>query len=71
MDKSESAKVKLTGGTIFIIILVVAIFGNVRSNEIEDKIDKLQESVNRLEQSLSYLHSRLDEKVPKKDEAKE
>lgn len=71
MDKSESAKVKLTGGTIFIIILVVAIFGNARSNAIEDKIDKLQQSVERLQQSVSQLHSRFDEQITKKDEKKE
>lgn len=68
MDKSESKKVKLTGGTIFIIILVVALFGNARSNKIEDKIDELQESVNRLQQSINHLHSRLDEPVAEEAE---
>ncbi|WP_417445442.1 hypothetical protein [Kangiella sp.] len=62
MEKTQSNKVKLTGGTIFLIILVVAIFGNARSNQIENKIDKLQESMDRLQQSINHLHGRLDER---------
>lgn len=62
MEKTQSNKVKLTGGTIFLIILVAAIFGNARSNQIEKKIDKLRESMDRLQQSINHLHGRLDER---------
>jgi len=42
------SKVKLTGGTLFVVTLTVLLMGNVRSVEIVEKLDEIQFEISSL-----------------------
>jgi len=43
-----ASKVKLTGGTLFVVALIVLLMGNVRSVEIVEKLDEIQFEISSL-----------------------
>ncbi|MCW8878286.1 MAG: hypothetical protein OQJ89_16620 [Kangiellaceae bacterium] len=64
------SKSKLTGGTLFVIALIVLIFGNARSIEIVDKIDKTNSSLTRIESDLAVLKKQIKELKKENSELK-
>jgi uncharacterized protein YoxC len=51
----SSSKSKLTGGTLFVIALIVLIFGNARTIEVVEKLDKTNSALSRIESDLAVL----------------
>ena len=54
------SKVKLTGGTLFVIALIVLIFGNARSIEIVEKLDVLTSDVSSLRSEVESYKQQVE-----------
>jgi len=52
MSKMIESKARLTGGTLFVIALIVLFFGNARSAEIVEKLDNIQSDVSSLKNEV-------------------
>jgi hypothetical protein len=54
------SKVKLTGGTLFVIALIVLILGNARSIEIVEKLDVLTSDVSSLRSEVESYKQQVE-----------
>jgi len=56
----EINKTKLTGGTLFVIALIVLIFSNGKNKELEEKLDDTYKVVQRIENRLYTLERKIE-----------
>jgi len=54
------SKAKLTGGTLFVIALIVLFLGNARSAEIVEKLDNIQADVSSLKNEVESYKRQVD-----------
>ncbi|MEI8653129.1 hypothetical protein P4S57_10610 [Pseudoalteromonas sp. Hal273] len=54
------SKVKLTGGTLFVIALIVLFLGNARSIEIVEKLDEIQSDVSSLKSEVASYKQQVE-----------
>ncbi|MEN8634115.1 hypothetical protein ABFV74_00065 [Pseudoalteromonas distincta] len=54
------SKVKLTGGTLFVIALIVLFLGNARSIEIVEKLDGIQSDVSSLKSEVASYKQQVE-----------
>ncbi len=54
------SKVKLTGGTLFVIALIVLFLGNARSIEIVEKLDKIQYDISSLKNEVESCKQQVE-----------
>ncbi|WP_196137199.1 hypothetical protein [Aliikangiella sp. G2MR2-5] len=54
-------KSKLTGGTLFIIAILILIFGNARTIEVIDKLNSIQNTLDKVQEQTYKLQAEIEE----------
>ena len=60
---NQNDKVSLGCGTLILIVLIVMIFGNMGSNNLEPQIHSLNNSIRDLERKTAKLESKIDQQT--------
>lgn len=61
MSKMIESKARLTGGTLFVIALIVLLLGNARSEEIVAKLDNIHSDISGLRSEVESYKRQVDQ----------